>query len=68
MSTRLAVALSILRPLITVSDLERRLGLSRGYLGQCLPTAPHPRQPARHLVLLLEALVRHPDDLDLIAD
>jgi hypothetical protein len=61
---RLAAALAALP--IGVGDLERRLGLSQGYLSQCRPGGR--RTPARHLVLLLEALVRHPEDLDVIAD
>ena len=54
--------------LIGINDLGRRLGLSAGYLGQCRPSAKNPRRPTRHLVLLLEMLVRHPEDLDKIAD
>ncbi len=76
LSERLAAALDALclsseeapSGLIGINDLGRRIGLSPGYLGQCRPSAKNPRKPARHLVLLLEMLVRHPDDLDKIAD
>lgn len=70
---RLALALDALcqeapSGLIGINDLGRRLGLSPGYLGQCRPSAATPRRPSRLLVLLLEMLVRHPGDLDKIAD
>jgi len=64
LAARLAAAQAALP--IAVGDLERRLGLSQGYLSQCRPGGR--RTPARHLVLLLEELVRHPEDLDVIVD
>lgn len=68
LSQRLAAALDALGALgYPQHDLERRLGLSRSYLGTCRPESRTQRKPARHLVLLLEALVRHPADIDLIA-
>lgn len=64
---RLAAALDALGALgYSQHDLERRLGLSRSYLGQCRPGSSSGRQPARHLVLLLEVLARHPEELDII--
>jgi len=53
---------------VTVSDLERHLDLSRGYLGQCKPSAPTPRTPKLALVVALEMLSRHPEELDRLRD
>lgn len=65
---RLAAALAALTELgVQPSQVERLIGVSRGYLGSCLPTSATRRTPSRPLVYLLEVLVRHPTDFDLLA-
>jgi hypothetical protein len=55
-SARLAAALDTLAPYVDRRALERRLGLSRGMLGQRLPTATTPKRPSKELVQLVELL------------
>ena len=43
--------------------LEARIGLTRGWLGRCYQGQ---KTPSRELVLLLEALARHPEDVEAI--
>jgi hypothetical protein len=69
MGARLAVALDALCAAgYALADVERRLGLSRGYLRQCTPQARRPKTPARPLLLLLELLAHDPALLDRCLD
>ncbi len=43
--------------------LEARMGCVRGWLGRCYRGQ---KGPSREMVLLLEALARHPEDVELI--
>lgn len=53
---------------LQTSEVERRLGLSRGYVSQCRPTAANPREPKRTTVLLLECVARHPEEFHLFEE